>query len=303
MKIINFIILNFLLTLSTNSAYSQVNNWEYKFEKDVNKKIIKTFVNNGIINSNETVIAYYRLKTDNYTGSLALEMATILTDQKVIDYQRVGESVIQKTILLDNILKLELNDQMTSIYVSINEGVTHNAKFDEDRLSKNGASLSSVMKDKTKGHQFYKLIDKQWRTSKTFEINQQIYGEFFDQNGDYILRSSDQFRLKKMDELKSFLDNSVLNTFRSSAYIYCFHGKLIYEIDYDKDQEKYLIIRLEVSDSQKDGKNNTELFLNYKYVIKDKYELPYNARGIEYIEEKELVTENIEDLVSFINEK
>lgn len=202
--------------------------------------------------------------------------------------------------MLDNILKLELNDQKTNIYVSINQGVIHNEKFTEDRLSKNGAILSSVMKDKSKGQEFYMLLDKHWKLSSSYSNNQQVYKEFFDNNGNYIPRPSDRFRLKKMEELKSILDSSSLNTFRYSAYIYYFNENIIYEIDFDRDQENYSVLRLKVSDSQKDGKNNTSLFLNYKYVIKEKYNLPYKTRGIEYFRADELVTNKIEDLISYM---
>ncbi|WP_420580442.1 hypothetical protein [Reichenbachiella sp.] len=285
--------------LSTH-LFAQMNNAEYRFKKNIDKKVVKSYVSKGIIEKGEIVLAYWRINTDKYSGSLAIEKATILTSDRIVDYSVVGESIINKTVSLNDVISIELNDSKSSIYISLNEGVEFNEKFNERRLSKNGAIFTSVMSDPNKGIEFYDLLKRQWNLSPNYVNNQKIYNEFFDEQGEYILRPSDLYFLKKMDEFKAQLDSTSLNVFRYSAFIYYFKQKNIFELAFDRDTDSYSLLRLKVSESQKDGKNNTNLFLNYKYVIKDKYELPYNARGVDYLEAEEMTTDKIEDIIKFL---
>ena len=302
MKIMNKLIFSISLCFLSAHLFAQMTNSEYRFEKNIDKKVIKSYVSKGIIEKDEIVIAYWRINTDEYSGPLAIEMATILTADRIVDYSVVGENIRKKTVSLSDIISIELNDSKSSINISINEGVTFNEKFNERRLSKNGALFTSVMSDPNKGIEFYDLLKRQWSLSPNYVNNQNIYNEFFDEQGEYILRPSDLYFLKKMEEFKTQLDSASLNVFRYSAFIYYFKQKDIFELGFDRDTDSYSLLRLKVSEPQKDEKNNTNLFLNYKYVIKDKYELPYNARGVEYLEAEEITTDKIEDLIKFLNE-
>ena len=181
------------------------------------------------------------------------------------------------------------------------DSVEHNSKFDEDHLRFRSMFISGVMEKSGDGSEFYRQLKNLWENAESFDKNKSIYRDFFDENNNYIPRPSELLRLKTMKELQSKLDSATINNFWYSAYVYHFNHNKVYEIDYDINREQFLILALEVDDSQKNGEHNMELFLVYKILVDGKQKLPYVARGIKFLIAAEITTGKLEEVIQYLS--
>ncbi|MFC0878873.1 hypothetical protein ACE01N_19915 [Saccharicrinis sp. FJH2] len=289
----------FLLILINFQGFSQAGDYMFIPENKIKKKQYREFVDQEIINEYDRIIAVYKLETDdaNKLGLLQIEKAYILTNDKLIEFMKIGDRITKNTILIDKILNISLDPTLKVIEF---EDITYYCKLKEEHLYDNVESYTGTF-NSFDGKQFYSLLMDVWNKTNSYNRLRQIYTRFYDEKGNKIPTHSELIEKEKITELKKEIGELRQLTVSDYSNLYFINENPLIKIRYDVADSIYVVTRIVLDNLPEDLESRKVAIMNYEILIRDKHEIPYqDNRGITYVEASELETDNIEKITDFI---
>lgn len=290
----------FILLIFINfQGFSQTDNYTFIPENKIKKGQISELIENETIHKYDRVLAIYKLDTDdaNKLGLLQIDKFYLLTNDKIIDYMKIDNRITKNTILIDKILNISLDSNLTILVFG---DIYYLCELREEHLSDYDNSINGNF-DSNDGKQFYSLLKDVWNKTNSIDRLREIYSHFYDENGNKIPTPSELIEKEMINELSKEIGEIRQLTTDDYSNLYFIHENPLIKIRYDVADSVYVVTKIVLDNLPEDLRSRQDAISNYEILIKDKYAIPYkDRRGTTYIEASELNTDNIKSITDFI---
>ncbi len=289
-------VLNQCTTLSQNGSYTFIP------KKKITKSQILGFMKDSITNEYDNVLAIYKMEVPKFKDPsfLKIDFSYILTNDKLIEYHNVGGSITKNIVLIDKILKI---NQDTNLTITVFENTHYICELKEEHLFTSEMTINGDF-NINDGKKFYSLLRDVWSENYSYDYLKMVYNHFYDENGDKKLTPSDSLEIEKMKELEVVLSEFKEIEFEKKSHTYFQLDKNpLIKISFNIFNSKYNIEGVELDTLPEDRTSRLMALIMYPVRVKDKYELPYQYNELKYLNAFELEFESAEKVLEELRVK